>query len=455
MNDPRIPALLVSHRRPGFYFRVLEEGDVEAGDDIVKVAVRARGDGGRRGRRAALPPRAHASAAPPGPADPGPQPRLAGVVPSAAGRRPGQRQRRPRGDEPSARLAGLPPADGHRHHTGERLGRLDPPGGSRGRARARPAPRPVPDAARPARRGRSDRCCATTPSPDRRTAASTGSPSSASATAPPAATCTPGSPSATRSTSRRRAAPSSWTGRTRPCCCSAPGSAPPRCSPCSRRWRRSTPIARSGGCTARAAVASTRSPPRPGRSSRRSRTPRPRALQPSRAGRRRGPRLRHARAAERVGARRARPTADAVAYICGPTPFMDELSAGLAASGTRRITDPHRALRARAGADAGHRGDARAAAAPAGRRARERPDDRVRPQRPRHPVERRLHEPARARRGLRRARPLVVPHRRLPQLRDDADRRRPRLQPRPVEPPAEGSALICCSQPRDDVVLDL
>ncbi len=38
MNDPRIPALLVSHHRPGFYFRVLEEGDVEAGDDIVKLA---------------------------------------------------------------------------------------------------------------------------------------------------------------------------------------------------------------------------------------------------------------------------------------------------------------------------------------------------------------------------------------------------------------------------------
>jgi ferredoxin len=27
--------------------------------------------------------------------------------------------------------------------------------------------------------------------------------------------------------------------------------------------------------------------------------------------------------------------------------------------------------------------------------------------------------------------------------------------PDPVEPPADGSALICCSQPRDDVVLDL
>jgi ferredoxin-NADP reductase/MOSC domain-containing protein YiiM len=38
MNDPRIPALLVSHRRPGFYLRVLEEGEVQAGDEIFKVA---------------------------------------------------------------------------------------------------------------------------------------------------------------------------------------------------------------------------------------------------------------------------------------------------------------------------------------------------------------------------------------------------------------------------------
>jgi ferredoxin-NADP reductase/MOSC domain-containing protein YiiM len=38
MNDPRIPALLVSHHRPGFYFRVLQEGDVEAGDEITKLA---------------------------------------------------------------------------------------------------------------------------------------------------------------------------------------------------------------------------------------------------------------------------------------------------------------------------------------------------------------------------------------------------------------------------------
>jgi ferredoxin-NADP reductase/MOSC domain-containing protein YiiM/ferredoxin len=38
MNDPRIPALLVSRRRPGFYFRVLDEGEVQAGDDIVKLS---------------------------------------------------------------------------------------------------------------------------------------------------------------------------------------------------------------------------------------------------------------------------------------------------------------------------------------------------------------------------------------------------------------------------------
>jgi ferredoxin-NADP reductase/ferredoxin len=37
-NDPRIPALLVSHRRPGFYFRVLREGEVQPGDEIVKLA---------------------------------------------------------------------------------------------------------------------------------------------------------------------------------------------------------------------------------------------------------------------------------------------------------------------------------------------------------------------------------------------------------------------------------
>ena len=38
MDDPQIPALLISHHRPGFYFRVLREGAVQAGDEIVQVA---------------------------------------------------------------------------------------------------------------------------------------------------------------------------------------------------------------------------------------------------------------------------------------------------------------------------------------------------------------------------------------------------------------------------------
>lgn len=38
MNEPRMPAFLVAHRRPGFYFRVLQEGEVGKGDEIVKLA---------------------------------------------------------------------------------------------------------------------------------------------------------------------------------------------------------------------------------------------------------------------------------------------------------------------------------------------------------------------------------------------------------------------------------
>src|SRR5208283_5063818 len=37
MNEPRMAALLVAHHKPGFYFRVLQEGEVGAGDDIGKI----------------------------------------------------------------------------------------------------------------------------------------------------------------------------------------------------------------------------------------------------------------------------------------------------------------------------------------------------------------------------------------------------------------------------------
>jgi len=38
LGEPRMAALLVSHRRPGFYCRVLAEGKVEAGQEIVKLS---------------------------------------------------------------------------------------------------------------------------------------------------------------------------------------------------------------------------------------------------------------------------------------------------------------------------------------------------------------------------------------------------------------------------------
>ncbi|OBG38750.1 MOSC and FAD-binding oxidoreductase domain-containing protein [Mycobacterium sp. E3198] len=37
LNEPRMPNLLVSQHRPGFYFRVISEGVVRAGDDIVRT----------------------------------------------------------------------------------------------------------------------------------------------------------------------------------------------------------------------------------------------------------------------------------------------------------------------------------------------------------------------------------------------------------------------------------
>ncbi|MGW7612958.1 MOSC domain-containing protein [Streptomyces sp. NPDC054766] len=37
LGEPELPALLVSHHRPGFYMRVLREGHIQTGDEIVKI----------------------------------------------------------------------------------------------------------------------------------------------------------------------------------------------------------------------------------------------------------------------------------------------------------------------------------------------------------------------------------------------------------------------------------
>jgi ferredoxin-NADP reductase/MOSC domain-containing protein YiiM len=39
LGEPELPALLVSHHRPGFYLRVITEGQVQAGDEIVRTRV--------------------------------------------------------------------------------------------------------------------------------------------------------------------------------------------------------------------------------------------------------------------------------------------------------------------------------------------------------------------------------------------------------------------------------
>ena len=122
---------------------------------------------------------------------------------------------------------------------------------------------------------------------------------------------------------------------------------------------------------------------------------------------------------------------DADAYLCGPTAFMDELSAGLVALGL----------------EAGRIHTERFGPAPGST-----PGIAATPAREPHPppgepgdgpavefarsnlvdsLERRLRERARARRGVRRPGALVVPHRRVPRVRDGGDVGRRRLRPRP------------------------
>ena len=175
-------------------------------------------DDGRRGRRAALPPRTPASAAAPSAADPCPQPGLASLLPRPARRRIRERQRRSGNDQPASGLARFPPTDRDRNRARVRLRDLHParrPG--RGAAPPR-ASRPVPHAANPTRERSRGRCFGTTPSRDRPMPATTGSLSSANTPASPVAICIPGSGSAPSSRSPHLEARSSSTRPTRRYC---------------------------------------------------------------------------------------------------------------------------------------------------------------------------------------------------------------------------------------------
>ena len=436
MNDPRIPALLVSHRRPGFYFRVLEEGEVQAGDEIVKLA-----SGPEQMTVAEVDALLYL------PGHPRQQLLRALRIPALS---PGWQAsfRALLDGEPGSGNAGLaatspPPAwPGFRQLTVTAIEResdsvisirLEDPDGA-----------PLP-AARPASTSRcasspttsSGRCSATTPSPGRPTPATTGSPSSANTTAPPAAICTPGSRvgdqldiAAPRGTFilDRTDAPVLLI--------SAGIGATPVLAMLHALAERAF---RAGDLVA----ARRTQQPRPLLRRRGPRAPRlaperthPRLLQPPGSGRPRRPRLRQPRA---VSPRRCSPSSSRRA-----TPR--HTSAGRRRSWTRSAP-----AWPRSGLDA-----SRIHTEPFGPAPGLTPGIAATPARTPHPpagqpgsgptiefarsnlavpLERRLRQPARARRSMRRTRPLVVPHRRLPQLRDDPHRRRRRLQPRPGRTP--------------------
>ncbi len=393
MNDPRIPALLVSHHRPGFYFRVLEEGEVQAGDEIIKLA-----SGPEQMPVAEVdallylpghPRQATAASA----ADSCPQPGLAGLVPSSARGRTRWRQRRACGDEPAAGLAGLPSADRHCDHPRERVGDLDTPRGPRRAHHYRP----------PARASTSR--CGSSPTTEQRSLLR-----NYSLSGPPdggyyrvsvkrehdgAASGYLHTPARRRRPARRRSA--AWhlhprRARDAPVLLISAGIG-------------ATPVlamlqalaagaVRSGDLVAARRTQPSRALVRrrgPRRSSPRSRTyarhvyySRPGSGRPSKA---------ETSTAWAVSPDRCspglEPPRDAEAYLCGPAPFMDEISAGLAALGIdapRIHTEPFGPA---PGLTPGIAARTCADSTPTRRPAWKRRDDRVRPQQPGDPMERR------------------------------------------------------------------
>ena len=218
MNDPRIPALLVSHRRPGFYFRVLEEGDVQAGDEIVKLASGpeqmpvAEVDGllylpghSRQQLLRAL--------------------RIPALSPGWQASFHALLDEEPGGGNAGLTVTSPPPAwPGFRQLTVTAITResdsiisirLEDPARSPGAGRA---PRSVPHGASQARQAAALGASQLLPVRTARAPAITGSRSSGNPTVWPVVIYTRGSRSATSSTSPHRAAPSSSTARRRRCC---------------------------------------------------------------------------------------------------------------------------------------------------------------------------------------------------------------------------------------------
>ena len=142
--------------------------------------------------------------------------------------------------------------------------------------------------------------------------------------------------------------------------------------------------------------------------------------------------------------------ASASAYVCGPASFMTGMQQALDRDRHRPGPHPHRAVRGAAGHQP-RPGRADPPTAPsATRAARDRAAGHVRPQRHHHPVHRQRAQRAGTRRRLRRPHPLELPHRRLPHLRHTAALRRRHLLPRPAGTPGRrgGADLLRAARHR-------
>ena len=456
MDDPRIPALLVSHRRPGFYLRVLEEGEVQAGDQIVKLA---------SGPEQMTVAEVDALLYLPGHARqqlqralriPALSPGWKGSFRALLDQEPGRGNAGLAATSPPPAWPGFRPSDGRGDHPRERRVisiRLEDPDGA-------PLPRrrsPVstsPCASGPT--SGSGRCCATTRCPDRpapgyyrvsvkreRDGAASGYLHTRLGVGDPLDVAAPRGTFILDRDARAGAA----------------GQRRDRGDP----GRRHAPRAGAGALRSRDLVAARGAQPRRARV-------RGRGAGSSRLAPRTCSRVYYSRAdpndvegrdfdgAGRLTASvlaELEPPRDAEAYVCGPAPFMDEISAGRRDWGSK----PRRSTPSRSGLR------------PARRRASRR-----------RPRGRPIHRPGRpgagptitfARSGL--AIPWSDDYASLLELAEACDvpvRWSCRTgvchscettliagdvdyDPDPVEPPAAGSALICCSRPHDDVVLDL
>ena len=130
--------------------------------------------------------------------------------------------------------------------------------------------------------------------------------------------------------------------------------------------------------------------------------------------------------------------ADAAAYICGPSGFMTDIQEALTALGIDPLPHPNGAVRRAGIGQPGRRRPGPALAAPSSGPARYWAAGHFRPERHLNTVRHRLQERARAGRRLRHQHPLELSYRRVPHVYDAAAGRDDLLQSRPARAPRRG-----------------